>query len=265
MDYTALYTTGYHGTTAGDREYVFDRHQERQVYSALWLRNVLVQGFNQLLNSGGTHFVVVFAVQGHQSRTNDDRSVVTRELVLIQKFANFHLYQLEQLFVVYHVRFVQEHNDVRYTYLTGEQDVLTSLRHGAVSCGTYQDSAVHLSSTGDHVLNVVGVSRAVYVRVVASRGLVLNVRGSDGDTALTLFRCIVDTVESYSVTAPYFRTYAGQSSGQGGFTVVNVTDGAHVHVGLGTFKLFFCHLRCPLAKSLPKKPQPFTEALLSRS
>ncbi|WP_206742456.1 hypothetical protein, partial [Comamonas thiooxydans] len=23
--------------------------------------------------------------------------------------------------------------------------------------------------------------------------------------------------------------------------VVNVTDGAHVHVGLGTFELFFCH------------------------
>jgi hypothetical protein len=29
LDDTALYTTGYHGTTARDREYVFDWHQER--------------------------------------------------------------------------------------------------------------------------------------------------------------------------------------------------------------------------------------------
>ncbi len=123
--------------------------------------------------------------------------------------------------------------------------MLTGLRHRTVSRATYQDSTVHLSSTGDHVLNVVGVSRAVYVRVVAGRGLVFNVRGGDGDTTLTLFRSVVDTVEGNGSAAPHFGTYASQRSGQGGFTMVNVTDGAHVYVGLGTFKLFFSHCGPP--------------------
>ncbi len=37
-------------------------------------------------------------------------------------------------------------------YLTTQQDVLTSLRHRAVSRSNNQDRAVHLRSTGDHVL-----------------------------------------------------------------------------------------------------------------
>ena len=47
---------------------------------------------------------------------------------------------------------------VSYTHL-----VLTSLRHRAVSRSNNQDRAVHLRSTGDHVFNIVGVARAVYV------------------------------------------------------------------------------------------------------
>src|SRR5690606_39377862 len=41
---SALDTTGYHGAAAGDREHVFDRHQERLVDGALRLRNVAVEG-----------------------------------------------------------------------------------------------------------------------------------------------------------------------------------------------------------------------------
>merc|ERR1712000_629103 len=40
---TALYTTGNNGTTARDREYVFDRHQERLVDRTLRLRDVVIQ------------------------------------------------------------------------------------------------------------------------------------------------------------------------------------------------------------------------------
>ncbi len=45
--------------------------------------------------------------------------------------------------------------------LTEKKDVLTSLWHWTVSCSTYKDRAVHLSSTSDHVFNVVGVAWAV--------------------------------------------------------------------------------------------------------
>ena len=78
----------------------------------------------------------------------------------------------------------------------GEQDVLAGLRHGAVvGADTTRIGGVHLGGAGDHVLDVVGVARAVDVRVVALLGLVLDVRGGDGDAALALFRRLVDHVE----------------------------------------------------------------------
>ena len=43
------------------------------------------------------------------------------ELVLFQLLGNFHLNQLKQLVVVYHVALVQENNDSRNAYLTGQQ------------------------------------------------------------------------------------------------------------------------------------------------
>ncbi|EIW94272.1 hypothetical protein HMPREF1322_1798 [Porphyromonas gingivalis W50] len=53
--------------------------------------------------------------------------------------------------------------------------MLASLRHRAV-CSCYNDySTVHLSSTGNHVLHIVGVTRTVYVSVVTISCLVFNV------------------------------------------------------------------------------------------
>src|ERR1700710_798813 len=83
--------------------------------------------------------------------------------------------------------------------LAGEQDVLARLRHGAVGRRDHEDRAVHLRGARDHVLDVVGVTRAVDVRVVALLGLVLDVRGRDRDAALTLLRRLVDLVERLGV------------------------------------------------------------------
>src|SRR5690606_36217595 len=137
-----------------------------------------------------------------QSGTHDDRGVVAREVIGVLQVANFHLDQFQQLGVVNHVGLVQEHDDVRNTNLTGQQDVLAGLRHGAVSSGANQDRAVHLGSTGDHVLDVVGVAGAVNVRVVTSRGVVLYVRGVDGDTMGLFFRRVVDLIVALRFTAP---------------------------------------------------------------
>src|SRR5690606_38416157 len=100
---------------------------------------------------------------------------------------------------------------------------------------------VHLRSTRDHVLHVVGVTRAVNVRVVAIRGIVFHVRGGNGDTTLTLFRRIVDLVEGTERATPGLRAYTSQSRRQGRRAVVHVTDRAYVHVGLVTFKFFLRH------------------------
>ncbi|CAI9001995.1 Anti restriction protein [Pseudomonas sp. IT-P218] len=227
---TALDTTSHNSTTTRDREYVFDWHQEWLVDSTLWLWDVGIQSFNQLTNGSGAHFVVVFAFQRHTSRTDDDRSVVAWEVIGGQQVANFHLNQFQQLSVVYQVSLVQENHDVRNAYLTGQQDVLTGLWHRTISGRANQDRAVHLGSTSDHVLHVVSVTWAVNVSVVTNVRVVLDVRGVDGDTTSFFFWSAVDLVEFNYGRTENFGADASQSSGQSGFTVVNVADGANVYV-----------------------------------
>ena len=85
--------------------------------------------------------------------------------------------------------------------LAGEQDVLARLRHRAVGGRDDEDRAVHLGGARDHVLDVVGVARAVDVRVVPVRRLVLDVRGVDRDAALALLGSVVDLVEARATVA----------------------------------------------------------------
>ncbi|CAI8735735.1 Anti restriction protein [Pseudomonas marginalis] len=227
---TALDTTSHNSTTTGDREYVFDWHQERLVSQTNWFWDVAVQGFNQFTNGSGAHFVIVFAFQRHTSRTDDDRSVVAWEVVSAQQIAHFHLNQFQQLSVVYQVSLVQENHDVRNAYLTGQQDVLTGLWHRTISGRANQDRAVHLGSTSDHVLHIVSVTWAVNVSVVTDLRVVLDVRGVDGDTTSFFFWSAVDFIEINDCRTENLGADASQSCGQSGFTVVNVTDSANVDV-----------------------------------
>src|SRR5690606_26397650 len=157
--------------------------------------------------------------------------------------ANFHLDQLQQLGVIDHVGLVQEHDDVGNANLTGQQDVLASLRHGAVGSRADQDRAVHLGSTGDHVLHVVGVTRAVDVRVVTNRGIIFNVGGVDGDTTSLFFRRVVDLVVTLgdAARAEDFGANAGQGCSQLSLIVVEVTIGGADDVRFITFEFFFSH------------------------
>src|SRR5690606_21184302 len=164
-DNTALDTTGDHSTAAGDGEYVLDRQQEGLLDVTHRLGDVSIQRLNQLLYSRHAQLGSI-AFQRLERRTDDDRRVVAREVIGLQKLTHFHLDQLQQLGVIHHVCLVHEYYDVRYTYLTGQQDVLARLRHGAVSGRYHQNRAVHLRGTGDHVLHRVGVAGAVYVGVV---------------------------------------------------------------------------------------------------
>ncbi len=116
--------------------------------------------------------------------------------------------------------------------------MLTGLSHGAVGSGDDQDSAVHLSSAGDHVLDIVGVARAVDVGVVTLVGLILNVSGVDGDTALALLGSLVDAGVVLVLSLALQSQVLGDGSGQGGLAVVDVTDGADVYMGLSSLK--FC-------------------------
>src|SRR3954454_3733610 len=164
LDHAALDTAGDDGAATGDREDVLDGHQERLVDLALRLRDVLVDRVHQLHDRLAPLLVAVERREGSHA---DDRQVVARELVLAEQLADLELDELDELLVVDHVALVQRDDDRRYADLAGEQHVLTGLRHRAVGRRDNQDRAVHLCRTGDHVLDVVGVTRAVDVSVVA--------------------------------------------------------------------------------------------------
>ena len=244
MQNAALNTTGSNGATAGDGHGVLDSHQERLVDVALGGRNVGVNSVHELPN---LLLPLGVALEGLQSRATDNRGVVSGETVLGEELTGFHLNELDELFVVDHVALVQEDNDVGNANLTGEQDVLASLSHGAVGSSDNQNSAVHLGSTGDHVLDVVGVAGAVNMSVVTSVGLILDVGNRNGDAALTLFRSLVDHVEGSEVSvcgavrAVVHGQRLGDSSRQSGFTMVNVTNGTNVHMRLAALELLLSH------------------------
>ena len=246
---TALHTAGGHGAAAGDGEHVLDGHQEGQVVVTGGSGDIVVNSVHQLLDAGilGSIGIVGLGDQGVQSRALDDGDVVAGELVLAQQLADFHLHQLQQLGVVHLIALVQEHDDGGHAHLTGQQDVLTGLSHGAVSGGDDQDGTVHLSGAGDHVLDIVGVARAVHVGIVTLVGLILHVSGVDGDAALLLLGGLVDGVISLELSLALQRQPLGDGGGQRGLAMVDVTNGADVNMGLGSFKFLLSHLKILLS------------------
>jgi hypothetical protein len=139
------------------------------------------------------------------------------------------------------VSLVKKNNERWHSNLTGKEDVLTSLRHWAVSCGNHENTTIHLGSSSDHVFHVVSVTWAVNVSIVTIFGLILNVSRGDGDTTLFLLGSGVDFIISLCFTTLSLSEDSSDSSGEGGFTVVNVTDSADVDVRLVPFELFFSH------------------------
>ncbi len=180
-------------------------------------------------------------------RAADDRGVVAVEVVLREQLAHFELDQVEQLVVVDEVALVQEHHDRRHVHLAGEQDVLARLRHRAVDRRHHEDRAVHLRRTRDHVLHVVGVPRAVDVRVVTIRRLVLDVRRRDRQdlrrvaTPLRLGRLrdfvVRDVLRAETLVGRDLR----QRGGRRRLAVVDVADRADVHVRLVPLEFRLCH------------------------
>ena len=224
--------------TTCDREDVFDRHQEGFVDIAGRQGNPCVHCVHEFHNLS---FPLGFAVEGAEGRTADDGGVVAIILVLVEKFAHIHFHEFEHFLVVHHVALVQVHDDAGNVHLAGQEDVLTGLGHRAVSSSHNDDCAVHLGSTSYHVLNVVGVSRAVYVCIVAVLGFVFNVSGVDGDTTLFFLGGIVDLVEGLNLGETGFGQHCGDGGGQGSFTVVHVTNGTDVYMRFGSFEFLFCH------------------------
>ena len=243
LQLAALHTAGGHGAAAGDGHNVLNGHQEGQVSLALGSGDIAVDRVHELQDGGVDRVAGILAValQSLQGGTLDDGGVVAGELILREQLADFHLNELQQLLVVHLVNLVHEHHDAGHAHLTGKQDVLAGLGHGAVGGGDHQDSAVHLSSAGDHVLNIVGVAGAVHVGIVPGVGLILDVSGVDGDAALALLRSLVDVGVIHKVGVALHSQHLGDGGGQGGLAMVNVADGADVYMGFVAFKFCLSH------------------------
>ena len=242
LHHAALDTTRGNRATAFDREHVFDGHQERLVEFAGRLGDVGVDRVEQV----GDALVLLRigrVVIGGLAGTADDRHVVAGEAILREQFADFHLDEVEQLRIVHEIDLVQKHDQRRHTDLLGQQDVFPGLGHRAVGGTHHQDRAVHLGGTGDHVLDEVGVARAVDVGVVALGRLVFHVADRDGNRLrFVANRSALGDVGIALRHGQILRCLNGdECSGQGRLAMVDVTDRADVDVRLTPRKRILCH------------------------
>jgi len=231
LEDTALDTTGGDSAATFNVEHIFHGHEEWQILWTLRRGDVFIHGSHEVEDF---FFVGGVAFEGLERGTFDDRNGVAREFVFAQKLANFHLDEFEEIFVVNHVDLVHENNDRRHADLAGEKDVLTGLRHWAVSSAANEDRAVHLGCAGDHVFDIVGVAGAIDMGVVAICGLVFDVGRVDRNAALFFFRSCVDFVVFLGRGAAAFCQNGGNCCGECGFAVVNIGTIGHVDHGKTT-------------------------------
>ena len=234
---TSFNTTCSNSTTTGDREHIFNRHQEGLIAITFGLLDPSINSFHELHN---TIFPFSNTIECAECRTTNDRSLFL-EVILREKVLHVHLNELKHFFIVNHVAFVKEHNKTRHVHLTSEKNVFASLRHRTVSRSHYNNSAVHLRSTRYHVLHIVGVTWAVNVSIVTISRLILNVRSIDRDTTFFFLGGIVDLIERLLFGETMLCKYFSDSGSKSSLTVVDVTNRTNVHVRFGTLEMFFCH------------------------
>jgi hypothetical protein len=177
-------------------------------------------------------FSVIAALERCQRRAAHDRDVVAGEVVGAQQLADLHLDQLQQLLVVDLVGLVHVDDQRRNADLAGQQDVLAGLRHRPVGGRHDDDGAVHLGSTGDHVLDVVGMPRAVDMGIMPVGRLVLDMRRRDRDAAGLLFGRLVDHVIGGEGRPAGLRQHLGDRRRQRRLAVIDMADRADVAMRL---------------------------------
>ena len=198
------------------------------------------------------------ALQRLERRQPHHRHVVAGEAVDLEQLAHFELDQIEQLGVVDRVHLVERDDQVRHVHLLGEQHVLARLRHRAVDRADDQNGAVHLRRAGDHVLDVVGVARAVDVRVVPVRRRVLDMARRDRQNlrlvaAALRLRRLRDLVVGDELRPALVGGDLRERRGQRGLAVVDVADGADVDVRFAAVEFFFGHVVYVLCVLCPRR------------
>jgi hypothetical protein len=218
---TALDTARGDGTTAGDGENVLDGHEERLLGVTLRGGDPGVNVVEELVDPLDTNLWPA-ALNGAQGGTHHNGGVVTLEAVGGEQLAHLHLDELQHLLVLDSIHLVDEDDDALDTDLAGEEQVLPGLGHLTVAGGNDDNGTVHGRGTSDHVLDVIGVTRAVDVGVMPVVGGVLDVCGGDGDTTLALLRSLVDGAILEVGGVALFGLTLGDGGCEGGLWIVSV-------------------------------------------
>ena len=230
------------GSSSFDGEDVFDWHEEWLIESPFRNWYEFLDLFEELEDRLRSEFLFEIRriLKSDQSGSSDDRSIVSREVVLGEELPGLHLDEILHV-SIRHVAFVHVDDDVRDTDLPCEEDVLPCLSHRSVRSGYDEDGGIHLSCTGDHVLDVVSMSWAVNVSIVPSGRLILDVSGIDGDTSRPLFRSVIDlrVILHFSCTEFLIQNICDRG-GSRGLPVIYVSDGTYIQVWLGAVKN--CHI-----------------------
>ena len=107
--------------------------------------------------------------------------------------------------------------------------MFASLRHRTIGSRNNQNRAIHLRGAGNHILDIVGVTRTIDMSVMPLLGFVFQVGDVDRYAALLFFGSRVDLVNGFFLGLQTFQTQGMQNSrAQRGFTVVNVTNGSDI-------------------------------------
>jgi len=150
--------------------------------------------------------------------------------------------EVQEFFVIDHIGLIEEHDDSRHPDLARQENMLPGLRHRSVGRRYDENRAVHLSGSGDHVLDVVGVTGTIDMGIVALVRLILDVRDINGQASLSFLRSFIDLIISKELRLTLFFQDLGNGSSQGRFPVVDVTDSADVQMRFFSLKLLFAHL-----------------------
>lgn len=170
-------------------------------------------------------------LQSTECRANHNGCVLAVVAKLCEQLADLDLHQLQHLLVLHGVCLVYENHHVLYADLPGQQQVLTCLRHLAVSGCHHQNAAVHLSCACDHVLKK--KSRHISNRIKQEAGLQPgNIRLHPGKRkgkkkkgyldVVSVSRAVCVSIMSVGCGVFYMRGVDGNSSGFLLWSIVNV-------------------------------------------
>ena len=120
--------------------------------------------------------------------------------------------------------------------------MLSRLWHRTIGSTHNDNSAIHLRRTGDHILNVISVTRTVNMRIMTVFRLILHVSDSDSDTTLFFFRRLINLIKSDRFSKSFFRKNLCDRSCQRCLAMINVTNRSNVQMRFVSDKFLFCHL-----------------------